>query len=286
VFSTCTVLNENRTLGVTEDQFFGAVRQEMGISRYVVIPNFELFGIQHIDCFLKLLDEERILVARPQEDHPHYERSEAIVRELSSLINAYGRPYEIIRIDTPPYWWDFMPAYTNSLILNRKVLVPLYGIPADQDALETWRKAMPGYQVIGFEHRGGWLERWMSFDALHCRTRAIWDPEMLYMAHRRIDETVAPAEVYPIEVKIKDHSQAGLIRETLELSWRPTGENVWQVIPLEATADPETFVASIPGAVAGRGVEYFLSAADRSGRRESLPRTAPDGYYSFKVASE
>jgi agmatine deiminase len=283
VFSTCTMLNENRALGVSDDQFFTAVRQQMGISRYVMIPNFELFGIQHIDCFLKLLDEERILVARPPEGHPHYERSEAIVRELSSLTNAHGRPYQIIRIDTPPYWWDFMPAYTNSLILNRKVLVPLYGIPADRDALETWRKAMPGYQVIGFEHRGGWLERWMSFDALHCRTRAIWDPEMLYMAHKRVAETVAPAEAYPIEVKIRDYSRAGLIGETLELSWRSSGEDAWRVIPLQATTNPETFVASIPGAAAGQEVEYFLSAADHSGRRESLPRAAPEGYYSFTV---
>jgi agmatine/peptidylarginine deiminase len=286
VFSTCTMLNENRALGVSEDQLFTAVRQQMGISKYVMIPNFELFGIQHIDCFLKLLDEERILVARPPEDHPHYERSEAIVRELSALTNPYGRPYQIIRIDTPPYWWDFMPAYTNSLILNRKVLVPLYGIPADRDALETWREAMPGYQVIGFEHHGGWLERWMAFDALHCRTRAIWDPEMLYMAHKRVAETLAPAEAYPIEVRIKDYSGAGLIREKLELSWRPSGEDGWRVHPLEVTGNPETFVASIPGAGAGQGVEYFLSAADHSGRRESLPRTAPDGYYTFKVVSE
>lgn len=286
VFSTCTVLNENRALGVSEEQFFAAVRREMGISKYVVIPNFELFGIQHIDCFLKLLDEERILVARPPQDHPHYQRSEAIVKELSALMNPHGRPYQIIRIDTPRYWWDFMPAYTNSLILNRKVLVPLYGVPSDQAALETWRKAMPGYQVIGFEHHGSWYERWMSFDALHCRTRAIWDPEMLYMAHRRVDETVAPAEAYPIQVKIRDYSQAGLIPDMLELSWRLSGEERWQVISLKATADPDIFVASIPGAFAGQGVEYFLSAADRSGRRESLPRTAPDGYYWFRVVLE
>jgi agmatine/peptidylarginine deiminase len=286
VFSTCAMLNENRALGVSDDQFFAAVRQQLGASRYVVIPNFELFGIQHIDCFLKLLDEERILVARPPERHSHSERAEAIVRELSSLTNAHGRPYEILRIDTPPYWRDFMPAYTNSLILNRKVLVPLYGIPADQDALETWRKAMPGYQVVGFEHDGHWLDQWMWFDALHCRVRAIWDPEMLYMSHRRIDRTVAPAESYPIEVRIVDYSRTGLISEELQLAWRPSGEDRWQQVPLTATAHPETFAASIPGAGADRGVEYFLSAADRSGRRESLPRTAPDGHYSFRAVRD
>jgi agmatine/peptidylarginine deiminase len=285
-FSTCTMLNENRALGVGEDAFFGTVRKHLGISRYVMIPNFEIFGIQHIDCFLKLLDEETILVARPPKGHSHYERSEAIVQELSSLSNAYGRPYKIIRIDTPPYWLDFMPAYTNSLILNRKIFVPLYGIPADQAALKTWRRAMPGYQVIGFEHQTGWLKGWRWFDALHCRTRAIWDPEMLYMTHRRIDERMAPAEAYPIEVRIRDYSRAGLIHDSLELSWRLRGNRRWQAIPLQASPDPEIFLASIPGPTGGQTVEYFLSAADRSGRRESLPRTAPQGYYSFAVVSE
>jgi hypothetical protein len=126
----------------------------------------------------------------------------------------------------------------------------------------------------------------MSFDALHCRTRAVWDPEMLHMRHRRVDESVAPAAAHPIEVEIRDYSEAGLIPEELTLSWRPSGESSWRVIPLEATEDRGIFAAAIPGAAAGRAVEYFLSAADRSGRRESLPRTAPDGYYSFRVALE
>jgi len=30
-------------------------------------------------------------------------------------------------------------------------------------------------------------------------------------------------------------------------------------------------------------IEYYLSAASRSGRNESLPRTAPKGFYAFKV---
>jgi hypothetical protein len=178
-----------------------------------------------------------------------------------------------------------MPAYTNSLILNRKVLVPLYGIPADEDALETWREAMPGYEVIGFEHHRGWLEHWWWFDALHCRTRAIWDPEMLYMAHRRVDDPAAPAKSYPIKVRVTDYSRAGLIPDSLKLSWRRQGDAAWRAVPLAASPDPEIFVASIPGAAGGQTVEYFLSAADRSGRRESLPRTAPDGVYSFSVIS-
>jgi hypothetical protein len=259
----------------------------------LVDPTFDDYPFSWAECdsrllyqkhwFLKPLDEERILVARPPEGHSHSEHAEAIVRELETLTNVHGRPYEILRIDTPPYWRDFMPAYTNSLILNRKVLVPLFGIPADQQALETWRRAMPGYQVIGFEHiTDGW-EGWMWFDALHCRVRAVWDPEMLYMSHRRVDPVSAPVEAYPVEVRILDYSDAGLVLEMLELRWRLHGEDDWRVIRLESTADPEMFSASIPGAADGKTVECFLSAADNSGRRESLPRTAPDGFFSISV---
>ena len=139
---------------------------------------------------------------------------------------------------------------------------------------------------MGEGDAGHWLDQWMPFDALHCRVRAVWDPEMLYIAHRRIDRPVAPAESYPIEVRIEDHSHAGLIPEELQLSWRLSGEDGWRVIPLEATGNPETFAASIPGSGADRGIEYFVSAADRSGRRESLPRTAPDGYYQFRAVAD
>ena len=51
-----------------------------------------------------------------------------------------------------------------------------------------------------------------------------------------------------------------------------------------AGAVPEVFSAAIP-APGATAVEYFLSAADRSGYREALPRVAPDGFYSFETAA-
>lgn len=39
----------------------------------------------------------------------------------------------------------------------------------------------------------------------------------------------------------------------------------------------------MPGLAVGTVVEYCLSASDLSGRTETLPRTAPGGFYSFTV---
>ena len=285
-FSTCVMFNENRRyLGLSKQEFLRAVEERLGISNYVVVPNFEWFGIQHIDCLLKPLDEETILVKRVPEDHPDYAPIEAIVDHLSSLTNPHGRPYRILRIDTPPYLLGYFTAnYTNSLILNRKVLVPLFGIHADEKALETWRTAMPGYEVIGYEHPG--IFGWAWYDALHCRVRAIWDPEMLYMHHRRLDDRVRPREFHRVEALLRDYSGKGLIEEELVLSWRLRGEEGWREVLLEKGAEPDVYVASIPGQDGGDIVDYFLSAADRSGRRETLPRGAPAGFYSFAIESQ
>ncbi len=282
-FSTCVILNENfHWLGIQPDEFFSIANEHLGIDTYNIIPNFEDMGIQHIDCLLKLLDEETLLVAQATENHPDYIRLESIVYQLSMLKNVYGRPYKILRIKTPTFLLNLRAAYTNSLILNKRIFVPMFGIPGDVEALDTWRQAMPGYEVIGFEADPD-TYGWMSFDALHCRTRAIWDPEMLYITHRRINEIVKIRKLYPIKVHIRDYSQTGLIMSELRLSWRLAGDDEWKKRRLFPTFKSGLFVSAIPGADAGQTVEYFISAADNSGRYESLPKTAPEGYYSFTI---
>jgi agmatine/peptidylarginine deiminase len=286
-FSTCVIQMENRSLGLSDEDFFKLIKEKLGINKHVILPNYERIGIQHIDCAIKPLDEETILVVRVPQDHHEYNIIEEIAQKLQSLTNADGRPYKIIRINTGPYKNEALAAYTNSLILNKKVFVPLFGIPEDKQALKTWQDAMPGYEVIGFENNipvpvMGYTG-WQSFDGLHCRVRAIWDPGMLRMAHRRMDNTVEPAKSWPIEVKIQDYSKAGLIPEELKLNIRTHRDQVWQTIMLSSTDNPNIFQVSIPGVNSGETVEYYLSAADRSGRRETLPRTAPDNFYSFNV---
>lgn len=282
-FSTCVMLNENhRYLGVGEDEFRRLVAADLGIDRAVIVPNFEWIGIQHIDCLMKPLNDETLLVKRVPATHPDYEKIEAIVRALASITGARGRPYRIERIDTPPYLLGYFVAnYTNSLILNRKILVPLFGIPGDQAALETFRRLMPGYEVIGFENKG--RDGWNWTDALHCRVRAVWDREMLYLDHRRLDDAAPPAGSYRVEATIIDHSREGLIAEELRLAWRLRGEANWRMVPLEPASGPGAYAAAIPSPGPRRTVEYYLAAADRSGRRETLPRVAPAGFYSFTV---
>ena len=225
---------------------------------------------------LKLLDEERILVKRAPPDHPDFEPIERAVGYLSKLCNVYGRPYEILRIDTPRYHLHKLANYTNAVIVNRTIFVPLFGIAADAEALNTWREAMPGYDVQGFDYTG-----WSASDALHCRVRGIWDPHMLQLTHRRMDAVVDWENKFTLAVHVRDYSGAGLVEDQFQLAWRTQGSSDWRKTRLQATAQNQLYQGSIEGVQPGQTVEYYFAAASRSGRQETLPRTAPNGFYTF-----
>jgi agmatine/peptidylarginine deiminase len=275
-FSTCAMVNENEQLW-SEPEFLLLAEQYVGITEYHVLDNTENNGIQHIDCWLIVLDEETLLVKRPPAWHEEYDRIEANLQVLGSATTCYGRPYRIIRIDCPPFDGNNVAAYTNALILNKKILVPVFGIPGDALALQTYADAMPGYEVIGFPGS------WYHYDALHCRARAIFDRHMLRMTHRRIDEQVDPAPRYDVGAFIDDRSETGLIFDELRVYHRQLGETLWNWLLMTPSGTPDTYEATIPGPAPGTTIEYYVAAADYSGRAETLPRTAPAGYYTFTV---
>jgi len=244
-----------------------------------------------------MLDEGRLLVARAPKGHPLHELYESIVNDhLSKLRTAGGRPYEILRLDTAPYRGELLAAYTNSLILNDVVYVPLFDIEQDEVALETWRAALPGHTVKGIRFAIGEepaldprVRRmypgglgWRSFDALHCRTRAVWDPEMLYLSVDRVPTVIDRNQELVVTASIVAYSGALLLSDQLALRWRIEGEQDWTERPLARGADGR-FRASIPVARGGVTVEYFVVAADESGRVERSPRTAPAAVYRFAV---
>lgn len=297
-FSTCIILNENRFYNVNQDKFLSLNKELMGFEQYNVISNFEKMGIQHIDCFMKLLDEERILVAEPPTDHELYPIYENIIEnELRKLETAYGRPYEILRIKTDRYNGERLAAYTNSIIINKTIYVPLFQIKADSIALQIWRDVMPGYTVKGFtfalidepivskemkEHyKSGY--GWNSGDALHCRTRAIWDNEMLFITTKRIDKVVTLKQQNIVYTTIIDYSKKGLVRDKSQIFWRVLGDTNWRISQLSLDKNQNQFFYEIPYHKKGTTVEYFISAESKSGRKETQPRSAPLGTYQFRI---
>lgn len=296
-FSTCVLINENHFFNVSEEKFLQLNKDLLGIKRYNIISNFEKRGIQHIDCYMKLLDAERILVIEPPKDHELFQVYDDIIQnDLKKLRSAYGRPYEILRIKTGRYHWNRLAAYTNSLIVNKTVYVPLYRIKEDSVALKTWQVVMPGYTIKGFEfdladeplttqkmkeHYS--VYGWVNDDGLHCRTRAVWDSQMLFITVKKIEAIVGSTNNNKVYCTIIDYSNKGLYKEKCELSWRSVGQKAWNSIQLNQIENTNHYFAEIPFHESGKTIEYFISAVSKSGRNESQPRTAPQGTYQFMI---
>ena len=135
-----------------------------GIDTYHVVadPNNEY--IDHIDCWGKFLSPNRLLIREVSTSHSQYNEIEDVVDYFQSVPTADGGAWEIFRVYTP----NDQP-YTNSLILNNKVFVPIMNSSWDDEALEVYQIAMPDHEILGF------TGSWQSTDALHCRVKGIPD---------------------------------------------------------------------------------------------------------------
>ncbi|MBE0661780.1 MAG: agmatine deiminase family protein [Bacteroidales bacterium] len=276
--ATQQMLDENFP-GFNEEQFRQMAADSLGISNFIIVDNPEVHGIQHIDCYAKFLDEETILVKKVPLFHPEFACCEALANHLGNETNAFGEPYEIVRVFCANYSGNNSAAYTNSFILNKKVLVPLFNIPEDEQALQVYEEAMPSYEVIGFS----WGS-WYYYDALHCRTMGIFDRYMLRIEHKPLKGDQIFAGLPVIKTRIHAYSDAGLINEGLKLYWREQGNFGWQQQPLVPVEGTDSLMAIIPGAEVSKIYNYFISASDSSGRNETHPITAPFAYHTFTYA--
>jgi agmatine deiminase len=134
----------------------------LGIHKYNVVPDPLGEYIKHIDCWGKFLDVDKILIGQvPQSDY-RYNDFEYVANYFAFQISAYGTPFKVYRVFTP----GTSPGtpYTNSLILNKKVFVPITGSPNDNAAIQVYQQAMPGYEIFGIMDNS-----WVNTDAIHCR---------------------------------------------------------------------------------------------------------------------
>ncbi|UCD13400.1 MAG: agmatine deiminase family protein [Thermoplasmatales archaeon] len=249
----------------------------LGIQKYHIVldANGYLNPVKkHIDCWAKFLAPDVIMIRKvPQYRIRLFIRMEAAVKYFEAKTSCYGTPYKIVRIYTP----NDEP-YINSLILNNKVFVPLTGGEWDDEAIETYEKAMPGYEVLGF--RGFWK----SVDAIHCRTKGIPDRYMLYIEHMPLLKNQSFSENgYEIQAKIVPYSGEKLIANSTLLYWKAEGSN-WNYLQMEYRED-NYYTATIPPQKIGTKVYYYIHAEDFSGRKENHPYIGAPWAHSFTIDS-
>jgi len=271
-FSTELMVNENN---MDDDEFENIVDEYLNIDNYHIFENPNEESIQHIDCLAKLVSPETIIIKQVPESSPEYECMEDFADSFYELNTFYDRPFNIHRILCPEInggSWETNPvaAYTNSLILNNKVLVPQYGIIEDTQALNVYQEAMPGYEIIGFDDTFG--NPWYAEDALHCRTMGVFDPHMIHISHKsiRTDELSDNGSVN-INAEIIDYSDANTNVQSIIAYWKYSAEDgPFGEIALELESN-NIYTGTFPALNSNSSIDYFLTATNSSGKTLSHP---------------
>ena len=266
--SSTLIYDEN---SMSNNQIHQDMLDYYGIHTYHAIEDPNNTYIDHIDCWGKFLSPQKVLIRSVQSSHPQYDEIEEVVDYFENIVNAYGEPWEIFRVYTPSN-----QPYTNSIILNNKVLVPIMNSSWDDEALAIYEEALPGYEVLGF------TGSWESTDALHCRAKGIPDLEMLQIFHNPIDNQTEPQEFYRVQATIDDLSEAGLIDDELKVFWWTDEMDESEEILMQVCMEdiPDCYYADIPSQFSDGEIKYHIQAIDITGRFETLPMA---GYFSFNA---
>jgi len=271
--STELVWDENPSL--THAQIDTIVKDYLGIRKYHVLPDPLGEYIDHIDCWGKFLDIDKVLIGQVPPTDWRYDDFEFVANYFALQTSSYGTPFKVYRVYTPGNF-PYTP-YTNSLILNKKVFVPITGSQWDTQALEVYETAMPGYEVIGVMSGS-----WANTDALHCRTIGIADVHMLYVEHIPLRGNKNFSLSYEMYADIIPYSGAGTITDSLKCHYKIDSGD-YQSVPLVKVDNYYRYKASLPFIAPDSEVSYYLRAADYSGRTRNHPYIGEPDPHVFKV---
>lgn len=279
-FSSKLILDENPTK--TEAQIDSIMNQFMGINRYIKMNTLPYDQIHHIDMHMKLLDEETILLGQYPPgvaDGPQIEAN--LLYVLNNFNSVYGTPYQVVRIPMPadnnqyPNNGGRYFTYTNSSFVNKTVIVPAYGIPADTTAINIYREALPGYNVVGINS----LASISALGSLHCITKEIGTNDPLLISHQPLPDTYDDVNPYTVQALMKHRS--GIAVATL---WYRTDTlQPYVSVSMLQGFNPEYWVGEIPAQPVGTRIYYYVEAEAVSGKSQVRPMPAPDGYWHFDV---
>ena len=256
--STNLVLTENSSL--SQSAITDMFNTYMGITDYQLYPDPNNTYINHIDCWAKLLDVDKVLIRSVPTNHSQYNAIEAVVTQWQSKLSSYGTPYKIYRVNT-----SNDEPYTNSFIFNKHIYVPLMGTANDAAALLAYQNAMPGYTVTGYAY-----SNFESTDAIHCRVNTIFDNQMISVQHiPPVPSAVSQTLTFDVNIA---HTNA-LNQNGTFISWKTGKNGIWQNSYLSLQSKGN-WLTNLTAPVIGDTLFYWISATDVTNRNVTLPLCA------------
>jgi agmatine deiminase len=155
------------------DEVEHRLRSAFSFDKLIVTPHLLQEETGHVDLLVKLASAQTVLVsqAAPSINAENLRRTRDI---FQSATNARGERYQVIELPSLPRYhnWGMFSiwrSYTNSLTVNGRVLVPIYGELTDEIALKAYERAMPYHEIIPINCKWGIN----GGGAVHCMTKEV-----------------------------------------------------------------------------------------------------------------
>lgn len=154
---TC-FLNPNRNPGWTKAEIEAELLRTLGASKVIWLPGNpdedETNG--HIDGLAQYVRAGVVLAEVTHDlEHPWYDIMQDNIEALKGQTDAKGRPIDIVFIEDghgcDAIGDKFCTSYLNSLIVNGALIMPKYGVPADERARKVYQKLFPERKIVQLE---------------------------------------------------------------------------------------------------------------------------------------
>ena len=286
-FSDDLVITENDR---DWDKVLGAMEEYTGTENYVITIDPQGDYIAHIDCWAKIVAPDKIIVASLPKTDERYLYYETVAFILGNTQCAYGYNYRIYRVEEPG--GDIVAPYTNSLIANNRVYMPLgEDEEYNKKALAVYQEALPGYEIIGIkcpdfvydEYYDEWYNGFLNTDALHCRTHEIPCKDMLFIDSRNVYHGIVPKlEAYVVKTNIVSYSQSEVNEEDVVIYYSINNGD-YQKCNMSRYKDTTNFTYVFTNLKSGDDVRYYIEAKDSSGHNAMDPYCGVNDPHHFMV---
>ncbi|MBF26018.1 MAG: hypothetical protein CMP49_05865 [Flavobacteriales bacterium] len=297
-FSSNLILDENDGSGdynslnypnQSEQDIDEIMNSFMGIETYIKMPELPYDAIHHIDMHMKLLDEETLLVAEYPEgmsDGPQIEENLEYI--LNNYTTKWGTPFKVVRIPSPPSTSGAYPGsqpnnqidgyyrtYTNSVFVNKTVIVPFYREEYDTIAQRIYEEALPGYNIVGIDCDNSGNNIISLSGAIHCITHSVGVNEPLLISYKKIEDICPNTPYVPLQAMVQHKSgisevyfkyrYAGDVEFNSVNMQQDQVDGLWNmVMTFDELAE----------------IEYYIHAIANNGKEQFRPMTALDGGYN------
>lgn len=169
------LMNSSRNPDLSRDAVTARLAEYLGVCQVHWLQSGHLAGDDtdsHVDTLARFCSPDTIAYASCDDpDDVHYEPLQAMAAELAQLRTRAGRSYRLLSLPLPAPMYGpegkRLPAtYANFLVVNGAVLVPVYGCPQDDVALQTLKTAFPEHVIEPVDC----AVLVQQFGSLHCAT--------------------------------------------------------------------------------------------------------------------